>query len=883
MLWSRRTALRSLLATPLILAAGGAARIAGAQDEPRRLARYELINQQSTASPAESFHSFGMAFVQGDVPLGSSPVLLAPDGSPVPLQLDMQASWPDGSLRWADIACRAGTIPAHGTLPLDIAVVPGAAPAAVPLDWTNIAERSDLRLELANLAAADGVRQGSGQWAFSANRALANASRRELTRSGAICSEWRVWDQLRDVASGAPHPHLIGIAYLRVWLGADGTPGPLTFCLGLAQGWIGIADPTRLTYDAVLRDGDREIRRFMRKLPVTSVAPDGTLSVPGHGLATADSVMLEALGSPDDTVPQSLFYVHRIDDDRLSVHDSGYDAQNNDRRRALPDIGQNPALVRRIVHHHHSAWLALGADARLDWLGERPDLHGRHDTDYLRRTGMLPPYDLAQPVDRARDRGRRGYDPAPDYRPFGLASARSYTDSPGEHPQIGLLPGWCAAAFLAQDPWQAERARINAVAAAGYPNRFLDERTIDRGKVPRIPTVLDRDFAGLGGSRSNTYYYSSAGASPDMARPTGGDGPWIPGDTSHYPSPIYYPLLTEGGRHLMDLEIVWASYALLNRDSAARRRTVDRTYYGVVMRNDYNIRADGWAMRELSYAAAIIPDGDPERAYFKAALAENLDFALATIEAAPASFRAGGHWSFRPETVESPWMQGFVMQGISMVAKQHPDLAAARRFIDHHQVQIRAFADPDPLLGTSYRFLFRKTTDGRGDYLLPGDFLYSIYGAQGTVGVRFGADGRTLEHTPSELWRIADGDRVRFTLYDENFLAANRLPSGIADRIFLVVGCDGNRFRIADPAGGEALRWAPEEADSSTVNAWWSPRDHPAPRDIIGDPQGRYQIMRATLACAAWAGAAGFAELHARMTDGDGTDLSGNPKYAYRP
>ena len=41
---------------------------------------------------------------------------------------------------------------------------------------------------------------------------------------------------------------------------------------------------------------------------------------------------------------------------------------------------------------------------------------------------------------------------------------------------------------------------------------------------------------------------SSAGHSDDVAEVAGGDGAWMPGDTSHYPSPIYYALLTEGGR-----------------------------------------------------------------------------------------------------------------------------------------------------------------------------------------------------------------------------------------------------------------------------------------------------------------------------------------------
>jgi len=878
MLCSRRQAIRGLLAAPVgVLAETRGHPLAAAPASA--FATYALENLGASPSPADSFHAFGMAFVAGDVPKGFEPALLSEDGTRLPAQADLCARWPDGSLRWADIALRHPSLPAGAAHRLQIAAAQAQPADGSAPDPSQVAQASDLALELTGMGDEAGKLQGSGDWLFQVNRALAEPGRVSLTRRGPVCWEWRLWDAVRDTATGTPHPHLIGIAYLRLWRGADGALGPITYCLGLAQGWMGVAAPTRLAYDASLRNGTQEIRRFTRRIAVASVDALGRLHVPGHGLATADAVGLEAIVSADDVVERSVYYVRRIDDDWLSLHDSGYDAQNNDRPRALPEIGAQPALLRRIFHHHHSAWLALGADAQLDWLGARPALHGRHDRDYLRRTGMLPPYDLGQKVDRARERGRRGYDPTPSYAPFALASARSYTDAPGEHPQIGLLPGWCAAAFLSQDPWQATRARINAVASAGYPNRFADERSLPQAPFPRPPNVLAKDFDGMPPPRPASFYYSAKGHSDDVAAPAGGDGAWIPGDTAHYPSPFYYTLLTEGGRHLLDLEILWASFVLLNRETELRRRRIDRTYYGIVMRNDYNIRADGWAMRELSYAAAIIPDGEPEQAYFKAALEENLGFAMATIDAASPAFRAGGHWSFRPEGVESPWMHCFIMQAMAMIARQHPDLEPARRFLVHHQIQIRAFVDPNPMLGIAYRFLYRKASDG--DYLLPDQFLYLLEGP-GEVRVRFTEDGTTLEHEPCRVWKLGDGDRLRFTVYDGDCVTVNRLPPGIADRVFRLAETTENRFRLLAADGGEPLHWHPRDA-TGYVTGWWRPRDCPAPQDVIGDPQGRYQIMRATLACAAWAGLSGFAELHRRYTAGDGTDLSGNPKYAYSP
>jgi len=150
-LWSRRKAIRSLLATPAGLVAETPLAALAAASAPG-LASYRLQNLADAASPTESFHTFGMAFVAGDVPRGFRPALLTEDGMRLPVQADLCARWPDGSLRWADIALRCDSIPAGGERRLVIAAMPQEEADAPPADPAAILKRSDLALDLAGLA-----------------------------------------------------------------------------------------------------------------------------------------------------------------------------------------------------------------------------------------------------------------------------------------------------------------------------------------------------------------------------------------------------------------------------------------------------------------------------------------------------------------------------------------------------------------------------------------------------------------------------------------------------------------------------------------------------------------------------------------------------------
>jgi hypothetical protein len=182
--------------------------------------------------------------------------------------------------------------------------------------------------------------------------------------------------------------------------------------------------------------------------------------------------------------------------------------------------------------------------------------------------------------------------------------------------------------------------------------------------------------------------------------------------------------------------------------------------------------------------------------------------------------------------------------------------------------------------GTSYRFLFRDRSTGNGRYLLPDEFAYLL---SGTAELRFLPDGIRFAVEESPYWRLGDGDQLRLTTVDMDWQALPPLPEGFADRPLYVVEAEGNRFSLAESANGAPLRWDPAAAPAEPRIAWWIPRRCAALQDTAHDPQGYYQVLRATLACAGWVGLPGFAALHATLTAANGTDLSGNPKYAYAP
>jgi hypothetical protein len=256
---------------------------------------------------------------------------------------------------------------------------------------------------------------------------------------------------------------------------------------------------------------------------------------------------------------------------------------------------------------------------------------------------------------------------------------------------IGPIPSWCGQAFLSGNAQFAQVARVNALLQCGW-NCWINEAT---GKVPTVVgnTNLGAsgNFPGLGENFRDVFWLFPGDSPGAVAASTGagGPGPWFSyGDSnaydwSHNPDSMHYTIVTEGGAHIIDSQIIytnggpWANDihgGSINNDwyfSLARQMQVLPTstnhYYGLI--NASQTRAVGWKLRSFTHARATMPDSWPEQAYFDYLMKNTAAWAVERISVMPANMVAAGWWVAMPGITSYPiFMHGFVARSVAHAA-----------------------------------------------------------------------------------------------------------------------------------------------------------------------------------------------------------------------
>ncbi len=164
--------------------------------EPGQLVGLVLENTAKTPMPPRIM-SFGQVFQPGQVPAGRE--LLASAGPlALPVQLDVTASYPDGSARLGVVTLRSQALAARQKLPIMLSLAGENGPdagTAVPLDLSGLLAAFDLAIDLTFPAAAE-----TTAYHLDAHARLAETLRREAVRAqpgvswrrGPLASEIRV-------------------------------------------------------------------------------------------------------------------------------------------------------------------------------------------------------------------------------------------------------------------------------------------------------------------------------------------------------------------------------------------------------------------------------------------------------------------------------------------------------------------------------------------------------------------------------------------------------------------------------------------------------------------------------------------------------------------
>ncbi|RJG08098.1 hypothetical protein D3870_14605 [Noviherbaspirillum cavernae] len=183
--------------------------------------------------------TFGQVFAQGDVPQANSLTGKLADGTMIPLQVDVKATHPDGSMRHGIFSAIMPQLLAGQTQKITLVKTDKtAAPASAPAELLNAGFAADVSINLA------------GQTYGASAAALLAAGKYTSWISGPVANEWIVSAPLMT-ADGIEHPHLAARFAIRSYAGLNKAKVDVI----IENNWAYVAAPQNFTYDVQVNVG----------------------------------------------------------------------------------------------------------------------------------------------------------------------------------------------------------------------------------------------------------------------------------------------------------------------------------------------------------------------------------------------------------------------------------------------------------------------------------------------------------------------------------------------------------------------------------------------------------------------------------------------------
>lgn len=190
--------------------------------------------------------SFGQVFAPGDLPAGRGLLAQTADGKELPLQVDVKARHPDGSVRHAILSTIFPVLPAGRTEVVNLLAQPATATAAATAGAAANRVHEPGALLAGDFDAVVRIML-EGQVYTAAARPALEKRRYRSWLAGALVSEWLINAPLLD-PQGRPHPHLQVRYGIRDYADGRGTRVDVT----LENDWAYEPAPRNYTYDVLI-------------------------------------------------------------------------------------------------------------------------------------------------------------------------------------------------------------------------------------------------------------------------------------------------------------------------------------------------------------------------------------------------------------------------------------------------------------------------------------------------------------------------------------------------------------------------------------------------------------------------------------------------------
>jgi hypothetical protein len=431
------------------------------------------------------------------------------------------------------------------------------------------------------------------------------------------------------------------------------------------------------------------------------------------------------------------------------------------------------------------------------------------------QTGALPRYLSQVPTGTDTTQGVYSGDwPMAGQQLFGILEGGALDPNMTAHggrPELGPYPDW-AAEFLAHPTFSQEAFVLaNGDLAGSWPVHLQEPGGGSYTGIGalRLPSIDERPGFWLDSGSSQEYPWIEKNGvwvpAPYRQRSSGANGPagdprladrgYLYPDNAHQPSLAYIPYLLAGDRYYSDQMAAWANFGLLStfQDGFYNARGGSQ---GLLASNE--VRGIAWVLRNLSDAAAFLPDTDPVKAYLTQRVLNNLQWL--NNYAATASKPLGVAWLGTrpgPGATASPGDQ----VGVALWAHNYVAWA-----IDH--ANALGFQGGDLERNQIAQFQLSLFTSTSYDWHYAGPYVLAI-GDVTANGVRYYSsleqvfDKTYPPGTPPEPFRGYFGEDARLSLMIgiENHWAGAQQAY---DKLFAIIGqpaSNGGLSSLAQDAG----------------------------------------------------------------------------------
>lgn len=524
-----------------------------------------LENADSVQTWANQEISFGQWFAPGDVPAGSIVIALV-DSAQIPLQASNRLFWNDGSLKHAQMrALIPPRISAGGTKTITWRRIPGFWSAhdqdnhPSPVSVTNVANIEYRFPSWKGRSTTNVLTNERGPKVFSTNNMLAsdNMPWVEKIMGGPVCTEWRVSD-MSALASGSTAGEFTS-EFSSEFTVTKPAKDPNFGALLYVRAWGGTpGQPKRLQFlFRTVQGWSTDVPADEQGIQVDiDLAVNGTV-VRGHSIGTA-----------------------------------GWSSVRSWKGGFLVSAGTTGAMD----------WYDVDTDSFVT----PPNLVYRHNVTYGIQAKYLPPIDVNNPS-MPMTAG------ATSYLPGKRGPLRAVQDDVAEHHMIAWTTSkpmvWSMAAHArataAQVLGHQQYARAAAFGMGAMHSVALHRTT--RKIISYIPPEKQSNESTLGAS----IYGNGKVAQPDAAYRTEITGL----DSAHFPQMAYWPALSEGDQHFVDLAYHEVTLPGLFEDpnygfhGSATVNGVTKRFGGISYRGQ--IRGNTHSVRPIGNALAIGNPADP--------------------------------------------------------------------------------------------------------------------------------------------------------------------------------------------------------------------------------------------------------------------------------